>query len=130
MIIRRVSQNKFGTFGALICDKGYPIAVTYELPWKDNLPNISCIPAGQYICKRVKSNHFGDVFEITDVDGRTHILIHKGNRKRDTKGCIVVGEKYDHLGGEPAILNSKGGFDEFMAMVQGVDTFPLYVISK
>ncbi|RKZ67308.1 MAG: hypothetical protein DRQ48_09910, partial [Gammaproteobacteria bacterium] len=66
-----------GTFGELSCELFS--FYTIERPWLDNEENISCIPTGVYTCKRTMSPKFGLVYEIMDVEDRTHILFHAAN---------------------------------------------------
>lgn len=82
-----------GTFGVFSINN-FPFAVTCEREWLNNQKGISCIPTGRYWCKRVHSIKFGDTWEVTGVDGRTEILIHKGNIDDDSHGCIIVGEYF------------------------------------
>lgn len=124
--IKRIETNDNGTFGAMSCD-GQPFALTLEPPWRDNKKNISCIPHGRYVCKRVRSPKFGNTFEITGVQERSHILFHKGNTKRASKGCVLIGEEFGLLNGVPAILSSSRGYDEFMGMLRGEKTFVLEI---
>lgn len=67
---------------------------TLELPWKNNVNKISCIPEGIYKIKKEKHKKFGECFRIQDVSGRYGILIHNGNYTRQILGCILVGEKH------------------------------------
>ena len=122
----RVVENKDGTFGVLI-HGATPIGVTLELPWRDNRPFESCIPAGKYICKRTSTPHHGEVFEVQDVPDRSAILIHKGNLTQDTAGCILVGEEFGVLEGKAGILRSGAAFDEFMSRLEGQNEFLLEV---
>lgn len=124
--LKRVSSTKNGTCGVLLSN-GHPFALTMENPWLENKTNISCIPAGVYICKRVQSPKFGNTFEVTNVAGRSHILFHKGNTKDDTHGCILVAEQFGYLNGKVAILSSKAGFNEFMTIMKDVDKFLLTI---
>ena len=67
---------------------------TLEPPDKDNQKNISSIPRGKYLVDLQDSPKYGaETFTINDVPDRTNILIHEGNFKTDTKGCVVVGEE-------------------------------------
>lgn len=65
------------------------ICSTFELPDLSNAVNVSCIPGGTYRLKMVNSAKFGPSYEVKDVDGRSHILIHTGNTVNDTQGCIM-----------------------------------------
>jgi len=127
LIIRRITTGDQGTFGNLVFENA-PFAVTLELPWLDNKPMVSCIPSGEYICKRVSSPKFGDTFEVTNVPGRTHILFHKANRLRDLLGCIGVAEQFGKLDGESGVLNSKQGYNEFKAILSNDIEFRLVIV--
>lgn len=132
LIIRRVLTGGEGTFGVLVFEQ-IPFAVTLERQWLDNRPSVggvpgSCIPAGEYICKRVNSPRFGDTFEVADVPDRTHILFHKGNLDDDSRGCILVGESFSKLGKSSGIGASKAGYGELMAIMTGDDEFRLIVV--
>ncbi len=72
-----------------------------ELPWKENSPDESCIPEGEYEVKAKKSKKFGDLaFEIQDVPGRTDILMHVGNFTRESRGCQFLGWHFVDIDGD------------------------------
>lgn len=85
-----------------------------ELPWRDNKSSLSCIPAGVYRVVPWNSKKFGRCWHVTGVDGRTAILIHKGNvagnkeegYKTHSSGCIIIGYSRGTLYGQKAVLNS------------------------
>ena len=108
----RVAYIPDGTFGVLF-DDDTPFCLTLEREWKDNKRNISCIPTGWYICKRIVSPKFGDTFKIESVLNRSQILFHKGNIEDDSHGCIILGEEYGRLDEKTAILSSGRAFKEF-----------------
>lgn len=115
-----------GVAGVMIDPKGYiPFCVTLELPWFANTREISCIPAGIYICERRISPRHGETFEVMDVSNRTDILFHKGNFDDDTKGCILLAESFDRINGEPAIKDSKTALSEFMFILEKESEFRL-----
>jgi hypothetical protein len=120
--LQRIANNQDATFGVLK-DGDIPFAVTLEPPWLDNAQFISCIPAATYTCKSVNSTRFGYTFEIADVPDRTHILFHKGNTTRNTKGCVMVGEKFEGLG----IQESVEGYKEFMFRLKDYQSFTLEI---
>lgn len=124
--LKRIAENKDGTFGVLI-DGDVPFSLTCEDRWRDNKKNISCIPYGSYICKRVKSSRFGNTFEITDVPNRTHILFHTGNTELNTHGCILIGERFEYYIDRVAVLSSKVGFQEFLKRTRDIDKFELII---
>ena len=129
MILRRIAQNGLYTFGVLI-DQGAPFAVTLELSWNDNQTDISCIPSGFYVCKRVQSPKFGNTFEIMNVINRKNILFHWGNKVKDTQGCVLVGEEFAVMDGERAIASSVRGFSEFMQINKDKNEFDLFILDQ
>lgn len=124
----RIAHLDQSTFGVLL-DNKTPFCLTLERPWLDNKRSISCIPEGYYICHRVASPKFGDTFEVTEVKERSHILFHKGNISEDTHGCIILGEQYEPLGEENAVLASGKAFKEFKDKLKDVDQFILAIES-
>lgn len=101
---------------------------TLELPWLDNKPGESCIPAGKYVCRRVKSSKFGETFQVCDVPGRVGILFHAGNSApRDTRGCILLGIGSEISGNNAYLLSSRPAIKTFMQMLEGVETFDLVI---
>jgi len=76
-------------------------AAALELPWKDNMRNISCITKGNYSVTKVNSPKFGPgTFAVHHVKGRSNILIHPGNFTRDIEGCILLGERFTDIDGD------------------------------
>jgi len=127
LTLKRVALTLFGVFGVLLDAKGVPFALTLERPWLNNAVGSSCIPAGEYVCKRVNSPKFGSTFEVVNVPGRTEILLHKGNLMEDSHGCILIGEQFEPLNGQPGVLASAHGFSEFLKLTAEVNEFELSV---
>jgi hypothetical protein len=89
---------------------------TVEKPWKENIPFESCIPNNFYKMGRVDSPKFGDVWEIKNVVGRTHILLHVGNSADDVVGCVAVGSAvFPGLSGVSSSRRAMARFDALMA---------------
>lgn len=95
LTLTRTKRNKIVTLGELRDAKGELVCYTLENPWKDNKPNVSCIPEGSYDVKPYTSGKFPATVEVKRVFQRTHILFHAGNTTKDTKGCILVGSAVD-----------------------------------
>lgn len=126
-LIRLENHPDFGTIGVLKVAKQL-FCVTLELPNKQNATNVSCIPTGQYYCRRYDSPNFGATFRVDQVPGRTQILFHAGNTFADTAGCILLGEKAGKLKTyERAVLNSGATFSDFMKRMISVDLFHLTI---
>ena len=124
----RLEQTPEHMLGVLLLD-GQLVGTTLELPWRNNRPDVSCIPPGNYQCVRRKSPRFGRTFEIDFVSGRTDILFHAGNRVRDTHGCVLLGKSAGWLQEERAILSSRSAMKEFMERLENVNEFSLVVQS-
>lgn len=64
---------------------------TIERPWLQNKPWESCIPDGEYALNPYSSSKYPNVWQVADVPGRTHILIHAANYADQLAGCIAPG---------------------------------------
>ncbi len=126
MYLVRLEKGDHGTFGVLRSG-GDVFCLTLEPPDRENIPQISCIPPGRYVCRRVVSPRFGRTFEITDVPGRSHILFHRGNVAADTSGCVLLGSRFGVLGRARGVLDSGTAFDSFMERCAGRDEFALVI---
>jgi len=116
--IIRCDKSNHGTFGYLIVD-GDLFCRTGEPPWRDNKPNLSCVPQclppGSYDVVWHHSPHFGWCYHVTNVKGRGHILMHPGNYcgdklqglKTNTLGCILLGKSVGFLSGQKSVLCSR-----------------------
>lgn len=63
---------------------------TIELPWHNNRPKSSCIPAGTYQLTTRWSLKHGHHLWVTGVPGRSLILFHPANDAiKQLQGCIA-----------------------------------------
>lgn len=123
VLLFRNQKSDQGTFGIIVFDGQY--LYTGELPWKDNKPNISCIPYGIYSVQMRVSPKYGRVYEIT-VAGRTYILFHQGNFCGDhslgfrthVQGCVLLGFKRGKLCGQRAVLASRLARNRFESVMK------------
>lgn len=122
----RLEKGQDGTFGVLRLD-GQVLCVTLEPPDKGNKRDVSCIPAGEYICKRVESPSFGTTFEVTGVPNRSHILFHQGNVVNDTHGCVLLGTRFGTLGQERGVLQSRNALHTFLKRCGDADGFGIVI---
>lgn len=106
------------TLGSLYAPDRTLIAKTMELPWKENKNNVSCIPEGIYVVKKMAPG-FGRDYGyfrfmsvpkrgINKVLGMSTILIHRITYVKDLKGCIGVGGRFADLNkdGVPDMVES------------------------
>lgn len=85
-------QRKYGALGTngTITYNGDEICHTIELPDRNNIPRISCIPIGQYKLEKRRYTKHGEQIGIPQVLGREAILIHAANdAQRELLGCIA-----------------------------------------
>lgn len=123
--VNRFSSTDEGTFGALYI--GGRVLYTCERPWLNNEPYESCIPSGSYKCVRVDSPKYGNVFEVTNVPGRAHILFHAANTPWQLEGCIAVGMWFGIIEGHKAVIHSREALEVFHGELHGVDGFTLEI---
>lgn len=90
LTVERKLSSENCTMGYLIAD-GEVLCYTLELPWKDNLNNMSCIPPGTYngIMRYDKTD--GWRIQLENVPNRTGVQIHMGNYTSQIQGCVLVG---------------------------------------
>ncbi len=104
-------------------DGSFPVfsCKTLELPWNNNRRNVSCIRGGRYTIERrthgryykAYNHRWGHEFslEIPRVQGRGDILIHTGNFKKHTRGCILVGDSVFHDFSGPSLRDSRRAYN-------------------
>ncbi|TYR36183.1 hypothetical protein FXV77_09700 [Sphingobacterium phlebotomi] len=87
-VLRR-TYGEQGTNGTIYFD-GEKICHTIELPWRNNLQRLSCIPEGCYKLEKRKYTKHGEQIGIPAVLGREAILIHAANNAlKQLLGCIA-----------------------------------------
>jgi hypothetical protein len=111
--LERLETSDQGTFGRLYA---HGVAFfTGELPWRDNAPSISCVPAGTYSCVFTHSPRFGRRLYLVDrVPARSGIRVHPANFMGDPRkgfrsqlnGCIALGERLGWMAGQKVVLLS------------------------
>jgi hypothetical protein len=84
----------------------------------------TCIPLGEYPLGTRFSPRFSprlghDLIWVQKVPGYEFILIHTGNTKNDTEGCLIIGDKIGVVNGLDAVLNSKVTYQKFYDKVIG-----------
>jgi len=127
-------MSEQGTLGVMFIPQFNFSCFTLELPWRDNAPNKSCIPCGEYFAIPCLSAKFGQTYLLKNVPGRSGILIHKGNLAGDrdkgfishSSGCILLGHKVGKINNQLAILMSISAVTDFNQVV-GNNNFVLTI---
>lgn len=125
LVLQREASEDDGTYGTLRLPDGTTLN-TLELPWRNNENRTSCIPPGEYPCKKRPSKAFGEAYEVQNVPGRSAILIHAGNAagsadkgmKADSQGCILLGMDRGRQGNQKVITASKAAMKLFYEKMQ------------
>jgi hypothetical protein len=125
--LTRFFSSDEGTPGMLFIDGRLDPFETLELPWRDNQRDLSCIPAGEYVCVWRDSPSKGPCYHVTNVNDRGWILIHAGNWAGDTEkgfrtdvlGCILIGTRHGRLAGQRAVIRSRPAMLRFMEELNG-----------
>lgn len=120
-----VSDQSKATIGIMRMS-GKFFCFTLEPPDRNNGLD-SCIPVGEYSCKRYSSAKYPDTFEVTNVPNRSYILIHSGNIDKHSLGCILLGSNAGYLEGKRAVLSSKSAFKKFMKTLGSIPEFNLVI---
>lgn len=122
----RLETSPQGTFGKLVLPNGLRL-FTGELPWRDNQPQVSCIPVGLYRVVWGYSPHLKhNAYLVQDVARRFGIRIHAANLMGETaiglraqvNGCIALGEKLGTMEGQKALLVSAPAITKLEAVME------------
>lgn len=125
LTLATVTVREDGCFSVLLWD-GKPFAVSVERTFGDK----TVIGPGRFECVRSRYHKGGyDTFEII-VPGHTRVLFHRGNKETDSEACVIVAESFGVLDGQTAVLDSKGGFEEFMTLTAGLAAFQMEVTGR
>ena len=100
---------------------------TLELPWRNNMRQVSCIPEGTYQVVRRSSPKFKDHYHLLQVPGREFILIHPGNYTSQIMGCILPGREFKRLNADsiPDIVQSQATLTSLLKLMG--DAFELQI---
>ena len=133
LVLERITDNGNQTIGHLYVLDSSEMTEwdchTLEPAWKDNQRSISCIPTGSYRVEKHYSPTFKQCFWVKEVEDRSEILIHAGNFRKNTRGCILPGMKMKDLDGDKNIdvVSSKAAIHKLLKLMP--DTFELEIIN-
>lgn len=120
----RYTTNPHGTLGKLLLP-GFGLWIL-EPHWRNNIQDISCIPAGVYDVVPRQSEKYGKHYHIMNVPDRTYILQHSGNLAGDrdknlithTWGCQLPGDRYGQMDNQLAVFNSRLSMNRLITFLQ------------
>lgn len=116
----RTYQEKVTTGVFIVLDDGLPIfsCISLELPWRDNKPQVSCVPEGEYQIKYEYSNKFKQfLWELKGVPDRSEIKIHPANNVHELLGCIALGR---NLALKSALVSSRPSVNQFHRVMENL----------
>src|SRR4051812_23563577 len=114
-VLQRLTQDDYATFGQLVDGDGVRLMVTLELPWRDNHPQTSCVPAGIYSAhRRLSPKHKCELFQLDNVPGREACQVHIANWPDQLLGCIAVGVSAGSPEGKRGVIASRAAFEGLM----------------
>lgn len=94
LILLRLPEEYDCTPGDFYLD-GVHLCNSLELPWVNNVHDISCIPKGVYSMMMTYSERFHKpTLQLLNVVNRTGIRIHSANLASQLKGCIAPCVKF------------------------------------
>ncbi len=140
ILVDRIYKSQSYTIGKLyvdgkyICDtledadRGLSDSMPIEEIHSKKIYGITAIPTGTYkITMSVVSNKFkdrswarpydGKLPRLCNVKGYDGVLIHVGNRDKDSLGCILVGENKQ----KGMLVNSVNSFNKLMNILVNTD---------
>lgn len=121
---------------------------TIELPWRENLANLSCVPGGTYELLPYDSPSHGPTWCLHNPalnvygnwpcpeGGRSSIEIHAANWATQLLGCIALGIEDQPLLDpgtgevEPAVENSRDAVAELIAILGALSVGHSIVINR
>lgn len=133
LLIERIDDDGVQTLGRMfVLDEDNHVKYncnTLELTWKNNNTRVSCIPEGEYTIQKRWSPKFKYHFHITEVEGRSFILIHSGNYHSQILGCVLVGSDLEDINGDGRldVVNSKDTLADLLGIMP--QSFKLKIVS-
>jgi hypothetical protein len=119
--LTRIRQTKDSTLGSLTVKNFYCYTLE-DGRREEKEAGKTRIPAGKY---RLALRYYGGFYqryselyrdphpmiEICDVPDFSDVLIHRGNKVDDTRGCILVGERFSLVGADYELYDSARAYD-------------------
>jgi hypothetical protein len=102
------TYHPLGTNGLWLHEQDL-VCYSIELPWLENMHNVSCIPEGRYVMQKRFTEKRGEHLVVTDVPERSGILVHPANYALEQlRGCIAPRNHAHRSGAWDSILRRYG----------------------
>ena len=127
LVLLRTEYTLDQTHGLLLVLDGHDLlyrCYTLELPWRNNMRNVSCVPTGTYRIVYEYSPRFKrHLWELKDVPVRSECKIHTANFVFQLNGCLSPGLSYKQLdhSGPIDITQSRKALHAIHEELQGLD---------
>jgi hypothetical protein len=108
LLVARAGLNEHGLWG-YICkvENGKWKSFGYTLEPTKNVPEKGYIPHGVYKFKRWDSTKLKKTLRLYSVANFTNVLVHVGNTKSDTRGCILAAKTVDNIKKPTRLVSSR-----------------------
>lgn len=134
--LERFESSDAGTFGTVYAN-GLEL-VSAELPWRQNQPDVSCIPEGTYEARWCFSPRLQQYsYLLRDVPAREGIRIHAANFAGDRSmrfrsqlnGCIALGRQIKFVDRQQSLIDSSSAVREFDSRLKA-EPFMMEITAK
>lgn len=105
---------------------------TLELPWKNNQPGVSCVPAGEYDLVLERSPKFRtSLWELKGVPDRAEAKFHAANFISELEGCIAVGTEHSDINGDGVVdvINSRAALRKLHYTLSGMKATTIKIVN-
>jgi hypothetical protein len=123
LTLTRYRSTQFDTLGRLFIDNRF-VCYTLEDEYQPvKIPGETRIPAGTYRLALRESPKFSpkyghEMIWLKDVPGFEFVLVHCGNTKDDTAGCILVGDcAHVTPGGRSSLWESRKAYNRIYPII-------------
>ena len=135
--VQRLTHDTRPTIGIATFGKTFLGFSLEDRPREVKVAGDTCIPAGSYPlhwrpvgrwARRYVAKGFPGSLELKNVPGFTDVLIHAGNTKRDTAGCLLLGQVCDMTA--RTIGRSRPAVEELYRLVKFHDRDPWQIVIR
>ncbi len=108
--------------------------LTCEREWRNNLPNVSCVPTGFYMLQPHNGDKYKKTFALIGETVAHHVgakrtacVFHRAVNGSRLEGCIALAESCSMFADETAGLAGLDAGKEWLAELRAADAGPIYL---